>query len=285
MPAAWPDWVAAAGTERSSTISSCANCIARTSIWLWRPPPAPPASGKMIRLMPPAWPTTAIRTRVGTPPIRRCRTNGSNWIGRRPSRSITPPIHNYSKPHLRLSNPALERQRLERGRERRHDGAFASDTFPTVTSSKVRLVLTNFTSAPSIYEFYVYDDAPSNTAPPQRFPSMNGCSTTRHTLADPANGQFEPWFELYNGGPTNVNLAGYYLTSSPTNLFQFQIPSGYSLAPGGFLLVWADGLTGQNSGSDLHVNFSLQSSPIVGLLNSAGQICGCRGPHRPTCRC
>jgi len=151
-------------------------------------------------------------------------------------------------------------------------GAYASDTFPAVTSTKVRLVLTNFTSAPSIYEFYVYDDAPSNTAPAAAIFINEWMIDNTQTLADPANGQFEPWFELYNGGPTNVNLAGYYLTSSPTNLFQFQIPSGYSLAPGGFLLVWADGLTGQNSGSDLHVNFSLQSSQIIGLLNSAGQI-------------
>jgi hypothetical protein len=36
-------------------------------------------------------------------------------------------------------------------------GAYATDTFPTVTASKVRLVLSNFTSAPSIYDFNVYN--------------------------------------------------------------------------------------------------------------------------------
>ena len=65
------------------------------------------------------------------------------------------------------------------------------------------------------------------------------------TLADPAGG-YAPWFELYNAGSTNVNLAGYSLAGSPTNLLQFQIPPGYALAPGGFLLVWADGRTGLN---------------------------------------
>ncbi|HUA64832.1 MAG TPA: lamin tail domain-containing protein [Alphaproteobacteria bacterium] len=146
-------------------------------------------------------------------------------------------------------------------------GAYATDIFPTVTASKVRLVLTNMTSAPSIYEFYVYNDAP----PPASAPSIcinEWMTDNTRTVADPANSQFEPWFELYNAGATIVNLDGYYLTSSPTNLFQFQIPSGYSLAPGGFLLVWADGLTSQNSGSDLHVNFSLQPSAEIGLLNS-----------------
>lgn len=146
-------------------------------------------------------------------------------------------------------------------------GAYTSDTFQTVTASKVRLLLTNMISAPSIYEFYVYNDAP----PPASVPAVwinEWMTDNTHTLADPANGQFEPWFELYNAGATTVNLAGDYLTSSPTNLFQFQIPSGYSIAAGGFLLVWADGLTSQNSGSDLHVNFSLEPSPVIGLLNS-----------------
>ncbi|MDE3066924.1 MAG: lamin tail domain-containing protein [Verrucomicrobiota bacterium] len=147
-------------------------------------------------------------------------------------------------------------------------GAYASDAFPAAVSTKVRLVLTNFTSAPSIYEFYVYDDASSNAPPPVPVSVNEWMLDNTHTLADPANGQFEPWFELYNGGTTNVNLAGYYLASSVTNLFQFQIPAGYSLAPGGFLLGWADGLTGQNSGPDLHANLSLPASPSIGLLNS-----------------
>lgn len=143
--------------------------------------------------------------------------------------------------------------------------AEVTDVFPTVTSSKVRLVITNMISYPSIYEFYVYNDTP-----PPSFSSVwinEWMTDNTQTLADPANGQFEPWFELYNAGTTTVNLAGYYLTSTPTNLFQFQIPSGYSLSAGGFLLVWADGLTSQNSGSDLHVNFSLQPSNEIGLLN------------------
>ena len=150
-------------------------------------------------------------------------------------------------------------------------GAYSTDIFPTVTASKVRLLLTDMTSTPSIYEFDVYNDSPQPASVPPIWIN-EWMSDNTHTLADPANGQFEPWFELYNAGATTVNLAGYYLTSSPTNLFQFQIPSGYSIAPGGFLLVWADGLTSQNSGSDLHVNFSLQPSAEIGLLNSASPL-------------
>ena len=47
-------------------------------------------------------------------------------------------------------------------------GDSAADTFAAVTASKVRLVMTNFTTSPSIYEFGVYNVAPpaaTNLAP------------------------------------------------------------------------------------------------------------------------
>jgi hypothetical protein len=149
------------------------------------------------------------------------------------------------------------------------DGSFAYDSFPTVTSSKVRVLLTSMTSAPSIYEFQVYYNQPEQTSP---LISINEWMIQNtKTLADPANGQYEPWFELYNSASTNVNLAGYYLSGSVSNLTQFQIPSGYVIPPNGFLLVWTDGLTSQNQSSpaDLHVNFSLQQSSNIILFNSS----------------
>lgn len=130
-------------------------------------------------------------------------------------------------------------------------------------------MITNMISYPSIYEFGVYDDAP----PPLPTVWINEwMSDNTRTFVDPANGQFEPWFELYNAGATTINLAGYYLAGSPTNLFQFQIPSGYSISPRGFLVVWADGLASENSGTDLHANFSFQPSNQIGLLNSTSPV-------------
>ena len=81
------------------------------------------------------------------------------------------------------------------------------------------------------------------------------------TLADVSSGgvKFDDWFELYNAGSSAVDLAGYYLTDSLTNRFQFTIPEGYVVPAGGFLLVWADNEPQQNSATrpDLHVNFQL----------------------------
>lgn len=82
------------------------------------------------------------------------------------------------------------------------------------------------------------------------------------TLADPADNDFEDWFELYNESAAPADLSGYYLGQSLTNRTKFQIPNGYTIPPYGYLLVWADDETGQNSSNriDLHVNFKLSKN-------------------------
>jgi hypothetical protein len=95
------------------------------------------------------------------------------------------------------------------------------------------------------------------------------------TLADSADGDFEDWFELYNPGTNSVDLGGYYLTDALTNKFQFEIPNNghYVIPPRGFLLVWADSETKQNSTNraDLHVNFKLdKEGEAIGLFGADG---------------
>ena len=93
-------------------------------------------------------------------------------------------------------------------------------------------------------------------------------------LADPADGQFEDWFELYNAGGDTVDLSGYYLTDVLTNKTKWQIPSGTTLAAGGYLLVWADEETGQNGpGLDLHASFKLdKGGEALGLFAPGGVL-------------
>jgi hypothetical protein len=94
------------------------------------------------------------------------------------------------------------------------------------------------------------------------------------TLADPADGDFEDWFELYNAGENTVNLNGYTLTDNLTNTAKFKIPAGVTLAPHGFLLVWADDETRQNRADrDLHVNFKLGlGGEAIGLFAPNGTM-------------
>ena len=92
-----------------------------------------------------------------------------------------------------------------------------------------------------------------------------------HTIQDPLDGnKYNDWFELYNYGTNTANLAGYYLTHTLTNRFEYQIPSGYTIPPHGFLLVWADKKTPTGSG-DLHTSFKLtKSGTSIGLFGADG---------------
>lgn len=95
-------------------------------------------------------------------------------------------------------------------------------------------------------------------------------------ISDPADGDYEDWFELYNPGTETVDLGGCYLTDELDEPFEFQIPDNghYTLPPGGYLLVWADGETAQNSTnqSDLHVDFSLsKDGESIGLYAPDGR--------------
>lgn len=97
------------------------------------------------------------------------------------------------------------------------------------------------------------------------------------TLADPADGQYEDWFELYNAGDVPVDLGGYYLTDDLANRFKYRIPDNgqYVIPPRGHLLVWADNESGQNRNDrpDLHVNFALsRSGEAIGLHGPDGTL-------------
>jgi hypothetical protein len=95
------------------------------------------------------------------------------------------------------------------------------------------------------------------------------------TLTDPADGQFEDWFELYNPGTNAVDVGGYFLTDNLTNKFQFEIPNNghYVIPAHGYLLVWADNESGQNSTNraDLHAEFALaKGGEALGLFAADG---------------
>lgn len=76
------------------------------------------------------------------------------------------------------------------------------------------------------------------------------------TLADNA-GDHDPWLEIYNGGPSALSLDGWFLADNYSNLAQWAFPPDAVIAPGQYLLVWADGEPGESTGADLHTNFRL----------------------------
>lgn len=77
------------------------------------------------------------------------------------------------------------------------------------------------------------------------------------TVADPADGRYDSWFELVNVGLKPVDMGGLYLSDSLSAPARFQIPAGTQLAPLSALLFWADNEPAQGN---QHVNFTLPDS-------------------------
>ncbi|MDB6030496.1 MAG: CotH protein, partial [Verrucomicrobiales bacterium] len=95
------------------------------------------------------------------------------------------------------------------------------------------------------------------------------------TLADPADGKFDDWIELYNYGTNAVDLTGYYLSDTLTNATDSLIPAGTTIPARGFLLVWADNTPAQNSptNQDIHGKFSLsKTGEAIALFGPDGQL-------------
>jgi hypothetical protein len=133
--------------------------------------------------------------------------------------------------------------------------------------------------AQPFYRGAMFQSTPAATnngaAPPLTVFINEWMADNKATLADPADNDFEDWFELYNPGTNAVDLGGYYLTDNLTNKFQFLVPNNghYLIPPAGFLLVWADNEPGQNNTNraDLHASFALsKGGEAIGIFAADG---------------
>jgi hypothetical protein len=85
--------------------------------------------------------------------------------------------------------------------------------------------------------------------------------------------EFDDWIEIYNTGSEAVNLGGMYLSDTKNDPFKSKIPTDNptltTIAPGGYLLLWADNSTVQGP---LHLNFGLSNAgEDVGLFYIDGR--------------
>lgn len=124
--------------------------------------------------------------------------------------------------------------------------------------------------------FYVpTPGASNNPAPPPVSVVFNEwMADNTATLRDPADNDYDDWFELYNPADVAADLGGYYLTDALTNKTQWSIPAGTVIPARGRILVWADGEASQNGpGRDLHTNFKLSGSgEALGLFTPDGSL-------------
>jgi hypothetical protein len=87
------------------------------------------------------------------------------------------------------------------------------------------------------------------------------------TIAGP-DGTYPDWIELYNAGEEIIDVSGMYLTDNLANPTRWQFPSGITIEPKGYLLIWANN---SPDGSTLQAGFALGANgEEVGLFASDG---------------
>ncbi|MBN1873184.1 MAG: CotH kinase family protein [Anaerolineae bacterium] len=75
-------------------------------------------------------------------------------------------------------------------------------------------------------------------------------------------GEYDDWVELYNYGTVAISLDELALSDNLTRPAKWLLPSGISLPPGGYLLLWCDGTDTAipSEQGNLHTNFKLDRS-------------------------
>ena len=88
------------------------------------------------------------------------------------------------------------------------------------------------------------------------------------TITDPDYGKSADWVELYNSGPLDVDLSGYFITDNLNSPDKYILPQGTKICAGGYLLLWCDG-----NGTELHTSFKLSADgESVGLYSPSQEL-------------
>ncbi len=78
------------------------------------------------------------------------------------------------------------------------------------------------------------------------------------TLAD-VDGDFSDWIEIFNPDSTAANLNGWFLADKATDKTKFKLPA-ITIAPGGYLVVFASNKNRKDPTQQIHTNFGLSAS-------------------------
>jgi len=125
-------------------------------------------------------------------------------------------------------------------------------------------------SAPSKAKDYLLNIDPLPQLVINEFMAFNTlCCPDRDSGTD----EFDDWIEIYNKGSVDVNIGGMYLSDRKENPFRHRVPANdptvTTIKPGKYLILWADGQSGQGS---LHLEFSLSNlGEDVGLYYFDGR--------------
>jgi len=109
--------------------------------------------------------------------------------------------------------------------------------------------------APAEYRAYTVDHTPPSLLVTEMLASNNT------GITDPF-GQYDDWIEIYNAGDAAAELEGLFLSDNLEATHKFELPA-YTLEPGEYLIIWADGEPEQGA---LHASFKLSAGGEAAAL-------------------
>ena len=84
------------------------------------------------------------------------------------------------------------------------------------------------------------------------------------------DGSTSDWIEIHNPGTAPLDLSGYHLTDSKSNLTRWAFPEGTLMQPGAYMVVFASGKNRAVAGKPLHTSFSLSGGDPGGSCSNRG---------------
>ena len=87
------------------------------------------------------------------------------------------------------------------------------------------------------------------------------------------DGEERDWIELYNNASTTADISGWMLSNDIDALGKFVFPSGTTIAPYGYLIVWAIGSELPPAEAGLYASFKVSASgEDILLANGDGAL-------------
>lgn len=96
----------------------------------------------------------------------------------------------------------------------------------------------SFSPARAEHEFYTINATYPTITAGQLV--VNEIMASNATTVTDQDGEYEDWFELYNNSSVTLSLDNLYASDSQTNKLKWAFPSGITMAPGTYLIIWAD---------------------------------------------
>jgi hypothetical protein len=121
-----------------------------------------------------------------------------------------------------------------------------------------------FSPARAEYEYYVLT-ATYLTIVPGNLAINEIMASNSSTATDP-DGEYEDWLELYNNTADTLRLDGLYASDDISDPLKWAFPAGTTIAPNGYLIVWADEDLDQ---SGLHGDFKFSAGGETCILSYA----------------